>query len=194
MGSIINGTNFNIYYVINGNVYPACHAQDGKITGTADVLETTTKDGRKGKTYNYSGKYSYTLSLKGITNLVDGANIATFNSAIMQSNKLPFIFTDSNNISWSGIALITQFDMDSPIASLSTFTNTMLLDGELTQVTSGVTPPVSGGSVIIQDQFGTVIAEIPAPGTYQVLRFDTLDLRGWNNPDLVITSQEAVPS
>ncbi len=104
----------------------------------------------------------------------------------MQSDKLPFIFTDSDNISWSGVVLVTQVDMDSPVAAMSTFTTALLLDGDLTQVTTGVIPPPPGSSVIIQDQFGNILAVVPAPGTYTVLKYDTIDQQGWLNPDLII--------
>jgi len=186
MADVRKGQDFNLYYTINGYSYPACHAQDCKITGVADTQETTTKNSRRGKTFDAQGKYSYTLELKGITNFVDYANIGQFNTALMTGSKLPFLFTDASGISWSGTVLITQVAMDSPVSALSTFTNSMLLDGDLVQVTTGVVPPIPGGSVLIKDQFGNTLATVVAPGTYNVLKFDTIDQRGWMAPDLLI--------
>jgi len=180
MASIIQGKNLNLYYILNGYSYPACHATDCKISLTADTLETTTKNGLKGKTFDYQGKYTYSLSLNGITNLIDTANFSIFQDAIMQSNKLLFIFTDSESIQWSGTVLITATQLDSPVSAISTFSNDMLGDGELVKVTTGVTPPAAGSSVDIIDQFGTVLTSIPAPGSYAVLRFDAIDLRSFN--------------
>jgi hypothetical protein len=113
-------------------------------------------------------------------------NISIFQDAIMQAKKLPFVFTDYANTLQSGTILATSLDFDSPFDNISSFSNEMLGDGELTAVTYGV-PPVPTQSVIIQDQFGDTLAIVPAPGVYNVLRFDTIDCRGWSNPDLVIT-------
>lgn len=176
MQEIINGHDLNLYYLINGYNYPACHATDCKLSLVADIQETTTLSSLKGKTFDYTGKYSYTLSLMGALTLSDVPNISLFQDAILGSLKMFFIFTDSNQIEWSGTVLITQVDNDSPVASISTFTNTMQGDGELTKITSGVTPPPAGSSVTITDQLGNVLAVIPAPGTYGVLRFDRINL------------------
>lgn len=320
MQNIINGRNLNLYYTYNGITYPACFATDCKLTLTADTQETTTKNSLKGKTFNYQGKYSYTLSLRGITSLIDipalaqinssnsevaipftdsnaqvkvnglelytlngnqarsdtrqtgeaitfigfsendstgpnpvltmrvyknnnlvyaqsvadvagaqmvydvisdsgatynfevfssadgtfvtpvnipdthsatskGVNVGTFQDYILLSNKMAFIFTDSENIEWSGVVLLTQIDNDSPVDNVSTFSNTMLGDGELTKVTHSVVPPPVGSSVTIKDQLGNVIAVVPAPGEYTVLRFDTIDLGDstMQSPDIIIT-------
>lgn len=176
MAGIINGRNLNLYYILNGYTYPVCHATDCKISLVAETKESTTKNNIKGKTYIYQGKYSFTLSLTGITNLVDTANISVFQDAILLSNKLQFIFTDSENIQWSGTVLINQVDVDSPVSNASTFSNAMMGDGELTKVTTGIIPPPIGSSVTIVDQFTNVLAIIPAPGTYSVTKFDSIDL------------------
>lgn len=320
MQNIINGRNLNLYYKYNGITYPACFATDCKLTLTADTQETTTKNSLKGKTFNYQGKYGYTLSLRGITSLIDipilaafnstntevvvpftdsnaqlkidgvefftlntnqtrndtiqagklisfigfsendsvgtnptltmlvykdevlhyaqtianidgagmiynitsqsgstyrwsvtadddgtfvtpvnipdtvtgtskGVNVGTFQDYILLSNKMDFIFTDNENIEWSGTVLLTQVDNDSPVDNVSTFSNAMLGDGELIKVISGVIPPPAGLSVIIRDQLGDVIATIPAPGEYTVTRFDSIDLGDstMQSPLIIIT-------
>lgn len=315
MANIINGRNLNLYYKLNGFTYPACFATDCKLTLNADTQETTTKNSLKGKTFDYQGKYSYTLSLRGITSfitlagvstfnytlteaIVDGnlyiykngfpvverigtgggtitlnsndnyvikascgfisgaldpkltlivkkndviifaqtvasppgttilyegiadinsiydvsviarnggatvspvntpddgdttatsVNVGTFQDFILQSNKMDFIFTDSENIEWSGTVLVTQIDNDSPVDNVSTFTNAMLGDGELTKVTGSIVPPPVGSSVTISDQLGNIVAIVPAPGTYTVLKFDAIDLRSiGTTPEIII--------
>lgn len=58
---------------------------------------------------------------------------------------------------------------------------------------NSITPtPPAEDFVRIVDQFGTTVAEVTPPDFYQVTRFDTLDLSGWNNPDLIITSQDTL--
>lgn len=175
MADVLQGRNFNIYFTLNGYSYPAAHATDGKITFSSDVQETTTKNSLRAKTYNYLGKYTWTLELEGITNFIDVANVAVFQQAIMQSNKLSIIFTDLKNIEWAGTVLITDTDLDSPVKSVSTFSNKMQGDGELVLTDSYVSPPAPGSSVSIIDQLGEVLAIVPAPGVYNVLRFDTID-------------------
>lgn len=320
MQNIINGRNLNLYYKYNGITYPACFATDCKLTLTADTQETTTKNSLKGKTFNYQGKYGYTLSLRGITSLIDiptlslvnatntevaspftdsnaqlkiggveqytlngiqtrsdtytsgqsalfigfsennsigirptltmrvfkngvlkyaqtipnvigaqllysvtfesgstydwsvvadpdgtdvvpvnipdtvddsgfGVNVGTFQDYILLSNKMDFIFTDSENIEWSGTVLLTQVDNDSPVDNVSTFSNAMLGDGELTKVTGHIIPIPPGVAVTIRDQLGNAIAIIPAPGEYTVTRFDSIDLGDstMQAPDIIIT-------
>lgn len=317
MANIINGRNLNLYYKLNGVTYPACFATDCKLTLTADTQETTTKNSLKGKTFDYQGKYSYTLSLRGITsfiqlagvstfeysmteNTVDGnlyiykngyavverigtgsgsvtmnsgqtyhitalsgftggalnpkltlivtkndnviyaqtvpcppgtqlnyegivdinaiyvvtviarnggpdeipvnipdtgapnatsVNVGTFQDFILQSNKMDFIFTDAENIEWSGTVLLTQVDNDSPVDNVSTFTNAMLGDGELTKVTGSIVPPPVGSAVTISDQLGNILAIVPAPGVYTVTKFDSIDLGDSTmpTPDIIIT-------
>lgn len=320
MANIINGRNLNLYYKYNGVTYPACFATDCKLTLTADTQETTTKNNLKGKTFNYQGKYSYTLSLRGITSLIDipgisqfnytehetlvtsnmmfyvngifvdqashnnetktstitsgntykgvafcenifsyldpnltltvtkngvtifaqtilafdgatleyegiaqpgavyqmttitksggsyvtpvnipdtdtafahGVNVGTFQDYILLSNKMDFIFSDSENIEWSGTVLLTQVDNDSPVDNVSTFTNAMLGDGELTKVTGSIIPPPVGSAVTIIDQLNNILASVQAPGTYSVLRFDSIDLRSIGTTPQLIIMQSA---
>jgi hypothetical protein len=175
MGNIIRGKDLNLFYTLNGYNYPACHSTDCKLTLNSSPQETTTKNSKNGRTYEYQGKYGFTLSLKGITNLIDIASVSVFQDAIIQSNKLQFIFTDSLNIQWSGTVLINQIDLDSPVENLSTFSNDMVGDGDIVKIASGVIPPISNPIVSIIDQTGYHIADVSAPGTYSVLRFDTID-------------------
>lgn len=188
----IKGNDFFLYLPINGYNYPVCHSDDCKLDTTRDTIETTTRNGLNGKTYNYYGKPSYQITLSGITNTFDEANPFYVQEALMNAVKLPFIFTDSSNITWSGIALVPNTSFDSPSNNISHYSTGLLVDGELTMVTEGVTPPPTGSAVTILDQFATLLSTIPAPGSYSVLRFDTLDLSGWANPDIIITSQEAL--
>lgn len=175
MSNVILGKNLNIYYTLNGNNYPLAHATDCIIELTSETQETTTQSSGKGKTFDYKGKYSYTLSADGITNLVDIANFSVFQQAIIQSTKLIFLFTDLSQVQYSGIVLITKNSLKSPFDAASTFSNAMLGDGELTIVVTSVPVPPVGINVSIIDQFGNVLAVVPAPGTYSVLRFDTID-------------------
>jgi len=175
MSKLLTGQDFFLYYVINGYNQLAAHATDVTLSYTAETTETTTKDGLKGKTYDYRGKYGYTVSLKGITNFIDIANIGQFQLALMQSVKMPFIFRDNNDVQYTGTVLITGVDLDTPNAAMSTFTNNMLGDGEIVPIFYDIPPTPPGSSVDIIDQFGTILASVLAPGTYGVLRFDTID-------------------
>lgn len=187
MAGIIKGIDFNLYVPINGYNYAVCQATDCQLTMTGgEALETTTKFSPKGRTYNYGGKYGYTIQLNGITSFVDIGNIAQFQDYLLNSNKFFFTFTDGNSISYTGTVLINQINIDSPSSGISQFSQQMLGDGELVPVVTGVTPPPAGSSVTIIDQFGETIAVVPAPGNYQVLRFDTIDKAGWADPDLII--------
>lgn len=178
MSNVILGKNLNIYYTLNGNNYPFAHATDCMIELISDTQETTTQSSGKGKTFDYKGKYSYTLTADGITNLVDVANFSVFQQAIIQSTKLLFLFTDLSQVQYSGTVLITKNSLKSPFDAASTFNNAMLGDGELTIVITSVPTPPVGINVSIIDQFGNVLAVVPAPGTYSVLRFDTIDCGG----------------
>jgi len=189
VGNLIKGTDLNLFFTLNGYSYPAAHATDCIIDLSAETQETTTQNGLKGKTFDYKGKYTYTLQLSGISNLIDLVNFSTFQDAILQSNKLLFIFTDSNNIQWAGTVLITNVNLDSPLSGISSFKNQMLGDGELTKVAHVLPPPPAGSSVVIKDQSGNTIATIQAPGQYNVLIFDTIQQGGANpvTPLLTIT-------
>ena len=172
---IIQGRNLNLYIKINGFNQPVGHAKDCKLVITADTHETTTKNTLRGKTYDYANKYGYTLQLEAITNFIDYANLGTFQNAILQSNKLSYIFSDLNDVEWSGTVLVTQADLDSIVNSFSTYTANFLGDGEIVPVYTCVNPPPIGASVNIIDQLSEILATVPAPGTYQVLKFDTID-------------------
>jgi hypothetical protein len=95
---------------------------------------------------------------------------------ILTSGKLSFVFTDQAQIEWTGTVLLTESDTDSPFKSVSSSSLSFQGDGELTKVTADIPPlPLPGGNVTIVDQFGAVIATVVAPGSYSVLRFDTID-------------------
>ncbi len=184
---IYTGNELIFYLYIDGQARSICHSKDCKLSSTADILETTTKDNGKGKRYEYGGKTTTTLTVNGLTNDIDGANFSNIQDMILLTMKLPFLFTDNNNIQWSGSILLTSFDLDSPDNAVSSFNGTFIVDGDLTKVFDPDTPiPPAGDTVTIIDQFGVVIAVIPAPGTYSVFRFDTIDMRGFANPDLII--------
>lgn len=172
----IRGQNLNLYFVLNGIGYTIGHATDCLIKLSAEVFETTTKNSIKGKTFSYSAKYSYQLTLTEYTNFSDIPNISVLQDMILLSGKLNFIFTDLNFIQYTGTVLLTESDSDSPFSAISSSQLTFMGDGELVKVTTDIPPiPLPTGSVTIIDQFGTVIATVIAPGSYAVLRFDTID-------------------
>ena len=186
---IFKGVEVNLYLLVSGVYQIVGRATDTTITVNSEIQETTTKNTLSGKTFDYTGKYSYKLDCKGLTNLVDISNIVLFQNAMMQQRKLLFLFTDNNFIQYSGTVLVTDTSTDSPVKAVSQSTYSFQGDGDLTVVTTDIPPvPPITGSVQIIDQFGTVIAVVPAPGTYGVLRFDTIDNGGAANrtPELVI--------
>lgn len=172
----IKGYNLNLFFVLNGQPYVCGRATGCSIKLSADIQETTTKNSIKGKTFDYTAKYSYTLSLTEYTNFVDVANLSVFQDMILTSGKLNFVFTDQFQIEWTGTVLLTESDTDSPFKSVSSSTLSFQGDGELTKVTTDIPPiPLPGEAVTIVDQFGTIVAIVTAPGTYTVMRFDTID-------------------
>lgn len=175
---VIRGKDLQLYCPTGGNPAIVAHATDCTLKLSADINEVTTKDGLKGKSYSYGGKYSYTLELKGITNFIDQTNVGTFQQAILQSEKLQFIFTDSFNVQYTGQVLIPEIDFDSPVDGVSTFTNTMQGDGELLTVVNSQGNVPIGLAVDIIDQFDNIIVVVPAPGSYTVVKFDTIEQGG----------------
>lgn len=186
----IRGKDLNLYFVINGVGYVVGHATDCQIKVTAELLEKTTRDGGRGKRYNYGAKYSYTLSLSEFTSFADMPNISVFQDMIIQAGKLNFIFTDLNYIQWTGTVLLTEVDSNSPFDQISASTLSFQGDGELTKVTTNIPPiPLPTETVNIIDQFGSIIATVVAPGAFSVLRYDTIQQGGANapSPQLIIT-------
>lgn len=171
----IRGKDLNLYVKVNGFAEPIAHSTNCVITFNADIQETTTLNSLKGKTYDYAGKYGYTLSCDGYSNLIDIANFSTIQLAIMQSNKLSFIFTDENQVQYSGTVLANDTSLDSPFDAISSFKTNFTGDGEIVPIYYAQPVPPVGEFVQIVDQFNAVIADIPAPGTYGVLRFDDID-------------------
>jgi len=172
----IKGYNLNLFFMLNGIACVVGRATACSIKLTAEVQETTTKNSIKGKTFDYTSKYSYTLSLTEYTNFIDIANLSVFQDMILTSGKLDFVFTDQYQVEWTGTVLLTESDTDSPFKSVSSSSLSFQGDGELTKVTTDIPPlPLPGGNVTIVDQFGNIIATVVAPGSYAVLRFDTID-------------------
>lgn len=187
-GSIIEGKNVDLYFLENGYNFVVAHATNFQINTTAPIQETTTKNNLKGTTFDYVGKYSWKLVLSEITNLIDVVNIATFQRAILESTKLTFIGTDVNNIEWTGTVLITSTDTDSPFNAVSNSTVEMQGDGELGIISDNIPVPPAGSSVTIIDQLAEILAIVPAPGTYQVLKFNNIDCGHavQNNPLIIM--------
>jgi len=112
-------------------------------------------------------------------------NVQEFQQAVLESRKLQFLFS-SNDVEYRGTVLVPTIDMDSPDNAVSSFNTTLQGDGDLIPTFTNGDIPLPTNTVIIYDQFGAIVAIIPAPGSYNVLRFDTLDCRGYANPDLII--------
>ena len=185
MANVIKGNDVVFYLQIEGVNRAVCQAKDTKLSTSADLIETTTKDGKRSKTFNYQGKNTSFLTVSGLTNLVDEANFSTFTAALLAAQKIPFLFTDNDSFQYTGVALIPQIDFDSPDNAISSFNTTLQIDGELVPVYSTDVPIPIGNSVQIIDQFGNVLATVVAPGVYQVLVYDTIDEAGWATPDLI---------
>lgn len=172
----VRGKDLALFYMLNGQYYAIAHSTDCKLSVTTETQETTTKNTLRGKTFDFTGKYSFTLSLTGITNFLDVPNIVVVQQLIMTGTKIQFVFTDQYAVQYSGVVLITTSQIDSPYAALSTFSNDLQGDGELGITTTDVPPiPLPSENVTIIDQFGNVVAVVVAPGSYSVIRFDTID-------------------
>lgn len=191
--SQIKGKDLMLYLILTGDIIPVCHATDCTINLQADIDETTTKTTGAGKTYDYNGKYGYTLELRGITSFAEVTDTGLFQDALMAGTKLDFQFTDSNEINYNGTVLVPEVDMDSPVDAMSVFTSQLLGDGELQKTEYGSGSGAIGVFVTIQDQFANIVAQVPAPGTFNVLVFNRLVQGGAlrNEPDLIIISAEA---
>lgn len=174
----IKGKDVYFYIEMQGVSVPLVHARTAEITTYNGVIPTTTFSSGKGETNNYSRKYSYTIKAEGLTFIGDQFNGFDLQTAQVNFNKINWTMTDNSNIQWFGIALVTQTTFDANFDALSTFSGDLLGDGEYTFIESNVPPiPPIGASVSIVDQFNNLIALVPAPGTYQVTKFDTIDLR-----------------
>lgn len=183
---MIKGKDFNFYTIINGVPCPFFHSTNCTLKTQADLLESTTKDGINGKTFEYANKYTYTLSVLGQSTLLDSTNFITLQGALQTSTKLLWTFTDNLNVIYSGTILIQDTQIDSPHDAISTFQGNFQGDGAYSVVSAPQPTPI-GYVVQIKDQFGNIIANVPAPGIYNVLRFDTIDCRSIGvSPDLII--------
>lgn len=175
MNDYIKGYDLNLYFYVNGQPFPVAHATDCQLKLYADIQETTTKSGSRGKTYEYTGKYGYTLTLSGITNFVDIANFSLFQDCIIQGQKLQFAFTENVTILYSGTVLIPEINITSQFDAISLFQQTLQGDGDIAKVTQNLPPSPPSATVEIIDQFGNTVATVQAPGTYGVLVFDTIE-------------------
>lgn len=190
--ALIKGKDLNLYVSTSGSPIPVCHSTDCTLNITADVDETTTRTTGRGKTFDYSGTYSYTLELNGITSFVDDNNLGDFQTAILNGEKMLFYFTDNNDVEYSGTVLIPEVDMDSPVDGMSVFTAQLLGDGELGKTEYGTGSGAIGVYVTIIDQLGNLVAQVQAPGVFNVLRFDRIVQGGAirNTPDLIIMQSQ----
>jgi predicted secreted protein len=181
-----------IFYMIKGGVnVPLCHAKTCTIATTAAILPTTTLGSGKAETNDYSGKYAYTIKGDGLTFIGDELSNFDLQNAQINFNKINWTFTDDVNIQWMGVALVTTTSFDSAFDALSTFNNELLGDGEYTFIQAAEPPLPPVGSVVnILDQFGNLIASVPAPGVYNVTRFNAIDCGNafQNTPLIIITA------
>lgn len=178
---VIKGENLIFYIEIDNQNVPLCHAKTCTLNTVAGVLPTTTFLSGAGETNDYSRKYSYTIKGDGITAAGDIASNFTLQTAQTTFTKINWTFTDNQNVQWFGTCLITSTTFDGAFDAVSTFQHELLGDGEYTFAEANVSPlPPIGSSVIIRDQFGSVIATVPAPGSYTVTRFDTIDLHSFD--------------
>lgn len=191
----VKGKDLVFYIEIAGQNKPICHGRTVVLNISAGTLPSTTYGSGSGETNEYSGKYAYTIQGGGLTYIGDEADIFTLQTALMQFNKVNWTFTDDLNIQWYGTVLVTNVGFDSGFDALLTFSNELLGDGEYTFIKSDTppTPPITD-YVTILDQLGTLIAQVPAPGTYSVLRFNAIDCGGANQPEplIIITDTGAV--
>lgn len=176
MTGYIKGKDLIFYLFINGQNVSIAHAKTCTITTTASVLPTTTYLSGNAETNDYTGKYAYTIKGDGVVytgDLVDGFKFQDFQTTF---TKINWTFTDNNNVQWHGVCLVTSTTYDSSFDNVSTFQNELLGDGEYTFVQNNVTPiPPIGAAVTIIDQFGNLIATVPAPGSYGIVKFNAID-------------------
>jgi len=188
MATILKGNDLVLYIVIGGVNTAVCHTKDTKLTIEADIQETTTKDGGNSKRYEYQGKGGFSLTCNGLTNYLDVANFSYFQDVVLNRQKIPFVFTDNEDTTYTGTVLVPSIDIDSPDNAISSFNTTLIGDGPLVKDNSPI--PIPTNIVQIVNQFGDVKALVEAPGSYSVLEFDTIDQRGWVSPDLIIIAGE----
>lgn len=170
---MIKGNDIIFYFEVGGDPIAFCHATSWNIRTDNDLLETTTKSGLKGKTFEYARKYGYVLNISGLATLIDEQNFYTLQQQLGEFEKLDWLATDNLGFEYRGTVLISSTGLDAPLDQIATFSGDLQGDGDYTQ--AGYTPPTPvGNAVIIKDQFDNVIASVPAPGTYNVLRFSEI--------------------
>jgi len=189
MQEYIAGKDLNLFFQYNGQYYALAHSTDCEINISTQTQETTTKNTLRGRTFDFIGKYTYTLKVKGFCSFFDVPSFVSLQQLIMTGTKIQFAFTDQFSIQYSGTLLVTVSDITSQFDQVAGFSNEMTGDGELSIVTTDVPPiPLPSEVVTIYDQFMNVVAVIVAPGSYGVLRFDTMDcgLAAKTPPPLII--------
>lgn len=175
---------------INGVYYPICHSKTCTINTTASILPTTTFGSGNAETNDYSNKYAYTIKGDGVTYIGDVASNFVLQTLQTTFQKVLWTFTDNENVQWHGTALISSTTFDSSFDAISTFQNELIGDGEYNFIISNTPIPPINPSVNILDQFGTLIANVPAPGSYIVTRFNAIDCGAANQPppQIIITA------
>jgi predicted secreted protein len=185
----ILGKDLILYFNYNGQYYALAHSTDCELNISTDKQETTTKNTLRGRTFDFIGKYTYTLKTTGFCSFFDVPSFVALQQLIMAGTKIQFTFTDQFSVQYSGTILVTNSDITSRFDQVAAFTNEMTGDGELSIVTTDVPPiPLPSENVTIIDQVGDIVATIVAPGSYSVLRFDTIDcgLADKAAPNLII--------
>jgi hypothetical protein len=140
----IKGSNLNLFIQIDNQYEKVCFSQNCVLEFTADLIETTTKDGSRAKRYEYGG-YGWVLRLSGISDLSGSVTFLTLQQALVNGGKLLFVFGDAVNESvyYSGTVLVSSASLDTAYNALSTFSNDLVGDGEFTTIQDGQTVDTS---------------------------------------------------
>lgn len=188
---VIKGSNFNFYGLVDSEYGKLCTATNFVVTKTADIIETTTKTTGRWKTFDYQGKLGWTGEVSLLVTFTEGFTLNSFEDFLYNLGKLQIQATDDDTVQYTGSAVITSITWDSPNGGICTGTVSLQGDGEFAKATAPLPPTTVDVDII--DQFGATIASVPAPGTYQVVRFNRIIQGGAlrNEPDIIITSQDA---
>lgn len=140
---IYKGKDIMLYANLNGVKKPFCHARNTTLSVDVDLIESTTRNNIRGKTYEY-GHYSYTLSLDGLSTLDDDANFLVLLQAAVLGRKIGYYFeaVNNKNLQFFGNLLVPHIEIDSPHDAISSFKGTLQGDGDFSIMLDGV--PVNG--------------------------------------------------